>query len=110
LRPALKRLLTPRQAGFYLTRQDIARLGRTLELPSSMGDRYRMLETLVRAARQYELLPALVEQVGGLIAHIGAGYAALAEEYPAWGVYAAAWQERLVASQATLAELGVGIE
>ncbi len=106
LRPVLKRLLTPRRAGFYLTRQDIARLGRTLALPGSMGDRYRMLETLVRSAQQYELLPTLVEQLGSLIAQIEAEYAHLAEEYPAWTLYAAAWQGRLAATSTALADLG----
>jgi TorA maturation chaperone TorD len=110
LRPILKRLLIPRRAGFYLTRQDIARLGRALELPGSMGDRYRMLETLFRAAQQYELLPALIKQLDGLIAQVEKEYITLAGEYPAWSRYAAAWHERLAATRTSLAELGMGLE
>jgi TorA maturation chaperone TorD len=105
LRSVLNRLLAPRQAGLYLTRQDIARLGHRLDLPGAMGDRYRMLETLFRSARQYELLPSLVGQLSGLIEQTEADYAALADEYPAWGVYAGAWQNRLRASQTVLTDL-----
>jgi TorA maturation chaperone TorD len=104
LRPVLKRLLAPRRAGLYLTRQDIARLGHTLDLPGAMGDRYRMLETLFRSARQYELMPSLVGQVSGLIEQIETEYIDLAEECPAWGVYAAAWRERVAATQTALAD------
>ena len=98
----LKQLLGPRQAGLYLTRHDIAGLSRALELPAAMGDRYRMLETLFRSANQYELLPALGQQLVQLSAGEEAAYEALAGEYPAWTPYASAWQKRLAAARTLL--------
>ena len=92
----------PRQAGLYLTRHDIAGLSRALELPAAMGDRYRMLETLFRSANQYELLPALGQQLVQLSAGEEAAYEALAGEYPAWTPYASAWQKRLAAARTLL--------
>jgi len=105
LRSLIKRLLRPREAGLFLTRDDIARLGLTLDLPGAMGDRYRMLETLFRSAQQYDQLPSLSQQLSRILTEADSTYAALADDYPAWTVYAKAWQKRLTATQTVFTEL-----
>ena len=105
LRDVVKRLLPPRETGILLTREDIARVGQTLSLPASMGDRFKMLETLFRQAGEYGLVSDLLDRLGQLVDQAGTGYQTLALEYPAWSVYSRAWQRRLNATRATLGEL-----
>lgn len=95
LRRLLSRLLVPREAGLYLSREEIARISRSLDLPVAMGERYRMLETLFRSAGQYELVPALVERLTTRLTETEAAYQQVAEAYPHWQPYAAAWVKRL---------------
>ena len=98
-------LLIPLTAGLYLTRHDLARLARALDLPGSMGERRRMLQNLLRLARQYEALPGLVARLADLLAQTGQAYAALTADYSAWAVYAQFWQNRLAAAQLVLGRM-----
>jgi TorA maturation chaperone TorD len=104
LRDILRRLLTPREAGVFLTRQDILRAARALELPEVMGERFRMLESLFRLAGQYDLVPALFDRLAGILAEADAAYQRWEEEYPAWRPHAAAWRRRLASTAAALRE------
>ena len=102
LRPLVKRLLLPRAAGLYLTREDIAQAGQAVGLPATLGDRYQMLTALFRAAAQYDLRPRLVAQLIRCWAEAEAAYERLAVEYPAWTVYAQAWRRRLAETRTRL--------
>ncbi|HLA98241.1 MAG TPA: molecular chaperone TorD family protein [Anaerolineales bacterium] len=95
LQQVLRRLLTPRQAGMFLTRQDLAAAGTALELPGGVGDREHMLMALFRLAAQYELLPELFAYLVSLCQHSLSAYSDLERAYPAWAVYAQAWRNRL---------------
>jgi TorA maturation chaperone TorD len=57
------RLISPARSGIFLSKDDIARLARLVELPISFGDRALMLKSLFRAAGEYshvrDLLHAL---------------------------------------------------
>jgi hypothetical protein len=99
LKKLVVRLLVPRQAGLYLTRQDIAAIGLALDLPVGMGERAHMLTTLFQLAGQYELLPSLFEQLDNLLQQSDRSYQALAESHPAWHRYGSAWRQRLVETQ-----------
>lgn len=105
LRDILRHLLTPRDAGLYLTRDDLARIGHALDLPGVMGDRFRMLETLFQLVGQYDLSPALFEQLARLVEEAQVTYSAWVYEYPDWAAYGRAWDGRLVSTQATLSSL-----
>lgn len=94
LRELVKRLLTPCEAGLFLTREDIAGISRTLDLPSLVGERASMLETLFRQAGEYQLVPALLDQLRWLLAEVDTTYQLWADEYPAWNPYARAWCKR----------------
>ena len=98
-----KQLLRPRETGLYLTRTDLARLGQTLDLPATVGDRYAMLDTLFHQAMQYDLLPELLDHLGRLFAEVDLAYRQLAADYPGWQPYAQAWCSRLAAAQDELA-------
>ncbi|MBI1878182.1 MAG: molecular chaperone TorD family protein [Chloroflexi bacterium] len=102
LRAMVRRLLTPCKAGLFLTREDIARMGRALDLPGVTGDRAHMLETLFRLAGEYDLVPDLLDQLKQLFADVAIAYQGWVEEYPAWTPYAQAWLRRVTATQVTL--------
>jgi TorA maturation chaperone TorD len=95
IRSLVKQLLTPCEAGLFLTREDIARLSRALDLPLVVGERLYMLETLFQLAGQYELVPALLEQLRQLLENVEIAYQGWAEVYPQWTPYAESWRRRV---------------
>lgn len=105
LNDLVRMLLTPRDAGLYITRQDIRRIGKAVDLPGVVGERDRMLKTLFRLAGQYETLGELHEELSALFDDAGAAYASWAADYPQWTVYAQAWRRRLDNAEDTIAEL-----
>lgn len=105
LRDIIKQLLPPCKAGLFLTREDIACIGRALNSPGVMGERYRMLDNLFRFAGQYDLVPKLFDQLIQTLDEAGSAYQTLAIEYPTWTLYAHAWQHRLASTQSMLEEL-----
>ena len=102
LRAVIRRLLTPCETGLFITREDIARMGRALDLPGVMGDRGHMLETLFRLAGEYDLVPDLLNQLDQLLSGAAASYENWVKEYSFWGVYGRAWQHRLNSTQTFL--------
>jgi hypothetical protein len=101
-RQLIKHLLPPREAGLFITRQHLAQISHALDLPPIMGERYRMLNTLFQQAIQYDLLPALIEHLGQIVAQADDDYQNLAAEYPAWHPYSQAWRTRLIITQTKL--------
>jgi hypothetical protein len=91
--------------GLFLSREEIARLGQRLKLPPVVGERSRMLESLFRMAGQYELVPALFEQLQLILSEAGGVYQVWASEFPAWTPYAQAWHQRLNATHSYLEDL-----
>jgi TorA maturation chaperone TorD len=102
LRALVKHLLTPCQSGLMLTRADLTRISHALDLPTVMGERPYMLETLFRQAGEYELVPALLDQLGQLLVEVESVYQLWAGEYPVWTPYAEAWRRRVAATQVML--------
>lgn len=101
----VRRLLTPYEAGLFLTREDIGHLSHMLDLPPLMGERQRMLENLFRLAGQYDLVTQLFEGLVHILNEARTVYQTWATEYPAWTAYARAWVQRLSSLQSMLAEL-----
>lgn len=100
LKKLVRHLLTPRLAGLYLTRDDLGRLSKRLQLPPVMSSRQRMLTQLFRLAGEYDEVEGLLAGLGAILAAEDAAYAQLAERYPAWAPYARLWQARLEATRA----------
>jgi TorA maturation chaperone TorD len=103
LRALVNHLLTPCRSGLMLTRTDLTRISHALDLPTVMGERSYMLETLFRQAGEYELVSALLDQLHQLLAEVEAAYRLWADEYPAWRLYAEAWRRRVAAARDLLA-------
>lgn len=61
-------LITPPHSGLFLSRDDIGALARRHELPRGFGSRQQMLVNLMRAAAQYDRLPALLASLSDLFA------------------------------------------
>jgi TorA maturation chaperone TorD len=96
-------LMTPVWSGLVLSRDDIARLGRSAQLPRGFGDRTQMLTTLLRSAAEYDglgaVLTRLIQQVDDWRAH----YQSVDAE-GAWTLDAvtAFWQTRLDTTEAVI--------
>ena len=70
LRSIAEFLVTPARCGVYLARDDIRRLGAEGGLPTGFGARADTLETLLRAAAEYDDLERVVD---GLLKLVAAG-------------------------------------
>ena len=62
-RKQLQQLLTPAQSGLFLSREDITRFARELELPVRFAERVFMLEQLIGSAADAGTLEALFERI-----------------------------------------------
>jgi len=56
-------LLTPVYTGFYLSRDDITRIGRQFQLPRGFGKRHQMLTNLLSTAVDYSAMDDLMESL-----------------------------------------------
>ncbi|MCO6451875.1 MAG: molecular chaperone TorD family protein [Caldilineales bacterium] len=102
LRDIASFFLTPAFCGFYLSRDDIGRLGRQFGLPRGFGDRQTMLHNLLRSAATYEQMPALIEAIGSLVQSWRRSYESLAEPEL---LIARPWLQRLQGSLDILTQL-----
>ena len=105
LRPIVRRLLTPDDLGVFISRADIAAVGHALALPAPIAEREQMLVALFGAAGQFELVPALLAALGGLLRGADGAYARLAADHPAWVAQGRVWRGRVAAGLALLDEL-----
>ena len=101
----VRQLLTPCQAGLFLSRADIGTLGRSLRLPLAIGDRVQMLRGLFDSAGQYEQLSVLLESLDRMVRAADTAYAGLMAGCPAWTVYGATWRQRTVQTHTLLCEM-----
>lgn len=103
-------LLTPAYSGLYLSREDIARLGRGRNLPRGFGARLQMLSNLLRSAVAYDLLPNLLEDISSLVGEWQAAYRSHLETGTPWAPFAAAWLDRLQATKEVVARITLHAE
>lgn len=61
-------LARPARAGVLISRDDVARLGRSSATPRGFGDRATLIENLLRAGAQLGTLDELLEALGALLA------------------------------------------
>ena len=88
-------LLTPVYSGLYLSRDDIGRLARKLNLPRGFGDRQQMLTNLLRVAADYDLLAALLADIQSTLDGWRMAYQIYLEEDTPIGKIADVWLQRL---------------
>ncbi len=68
LREIAEHLLAPAASGLFLSRGDLARLGRQHQLPRGFGSRSIMLDTLLRSAVEHGQLSGLLSSLDALVA------------------------------------------
>jgi hypothetical protein len=88
-----------------LTRADISALGRALQLPVTIGERFQMLRSLFDAAGQFDHLPALLDSLGRLFVEEDKAVAALTAACPAWSGYGQDWRQRIASGHSLITEL-----
>ena len=89
-------LTTPAWCGFYLSRADLARLGRAEHLPRGFGARAQMLTNLLRAAADFDRLDLLLTQLQDCVTTWQSFYTTLYErDVPCLDAVAQTWLERL---------------
>ena len=71
-----------------LTREDVARLGRGLNVPRGFGDRTQLIVNLLRSAARFDALDALLEALEGEAAD-------QRDRLTSWGAATAAWRSRI---------------
>lgn len=103
-------LLTPAYSGLYISREDIARLGRAFSLPRGFGGRLQMMTNLLRSAVDYDMLAALVEKMLSLLQEWQAGYQEAGSLGSSCGHVAAAWLDRLEKTRGMLVRLAGAAE
>ena len=100
LRAIARFLTTPVQSGVFVSRRDIAGLGRRIDVPVGFGSRARMLEHVWRGAGEYGAVGALIDE---LIALLDArGYQELDDRLAPW---IAPWALKLSATRAALSRM-----
>src|SRR5262249_44459192 len=105
LRATIRLILTPARAGFFLSRDDLARLGGALGFPLPALDRRIMLEHLFLAAGPAGLLPRLFELLIAEADAWVATYGQWQQEYPHSADVWAGWRGRVEALRAELTSL-----
>lgn len=94
-------LLVPARAGWFLSRSDLARIGRSVGLPHGFGPRWKMLESMlvtgVDHGRARDALGALEQEARAWDEKLAS--------YGALGVPVAAWRARVEATLGVLARL-----
>lgn len=94
-------LLTPVYSGLYLSRDDIGRLARVVDVPTGFGERRQMLRTVLEGAAVFDRWQALLAALSAVVDDFAAGYDRLADMGAA--PLAQPWQERLAATRALVA-------
>jgi TorA maturation chaperone TorD len=89
LRDIAEYLLTPARSGVFLTRSDLAALGRRRELPRGFGPRLLTLDNMLRSAVDYGQLAGLLADLDTLLTARADALAGLGDRL---GVCVAPWQ------------------
>lgn len=93
VRDIARYLCTAGACGAYLTRDDIASLGRTTEVPHGFGNRADMLENVLRAAAEYDV--DAFAALGDRLAEHDRDYDALGARLTALRPWIRPWRRRL---------------
>lgn len=97
-------LTRPAWSGLYLSRSDIARLGRNEQVPRGFGGRVLMLTNLLRAAITYDKMDSMLAQLQGLVQDWQSYYLELEKE-PGMHEVARMWSDRLDGTEKVLQQI-----
>lgn len=85
-------LTTPIYSGFYLSRDDIGKVARQLDLPRGFGDRQQLLTNLMRTAVQYDQFSQLLDVLDTAVMQWQTNYKSLAAEMTQLTPFIQSWQ------------------
>jgi hypothetical protein len=105
LRQIAEHLLIPVATGLFLSRDDIARLGRMHDLPRGFGARVIMLDNLLRSAVEHEGLPDLLGSLDAVLVERDAALGRLAATLELHGSVVP-WQAAILHTRRMLEQLG----
>lgn len=88
-------LLRPVHSGLTLSRDDLTRLGRSLDLPRGFGDRVQMLTNLMRAAVTYDLWETLIGNLREVGVDWQEAYTSVGTDFPALADFVHPWVEQV---------------
>lgn len=105
LRDVAEYLASAGRSGLFMSDAECSLVARPLDLPRGFGSRRQRLETLLRSAAEYDVLPALCQSLGTMVAGREERLRELAEGRfdPS---HLEGWMRKLAATQQTLEELG----
>ncbi|MCP4360354.1 MAG: molecular chaperone TorD family protein [Chloroflexi bacterium] len=86
--------MMPAYSGIFVSRDNVGRLARQLNLPRGFGDRQQMLSNLMHTAVQYDLFPALLNGLETTITDWQKAYHATIVEMPLLEPFTAVWSAR----------------
>ncbi|HEX2912398.1 MAG TPA: molecular chaperone TorD family protein [Chloroflexia bacterium] len=95
LKQLIRFLLTPVEAGFYLSKLELFKLGQVLELPVGVTERYKMLENLFSNAAEYGQVENLMEALNIIRESYQEELTRFQQEWPLNEAVWQAWQQRL---------------
>lgn len=90
--------VTPPYSGIYVSRHDIALLGRQHRLPRGFGGRKQLFNNLLRVASQYDEVPTLLHAIQQLAERWLADYTTLQQTRPELTPFIALWRERTIST------------
>ncbi|MEK6222019.1 MAG: molecular chaperone TorD family protein [Chloroflexota bacterium] len=100
LKDIVNYLVTPAMSGVFLSKNDIANLGRAHGLPRGFGSRQQELSNLFHAAIDFDLLPTLLEDINDLVTAWSNYYQTLGQEHKLINSILSEWhQHTLVTSE-----------
>lgn len=94
VRAVAETLLRPQRTGSFISRRELAAIGRRFDLPAGFGDRAQLLSNLLRNGAEYDSLARVLAAIDGVAEQRAHDYRKLAEELD---LHAAAgpWLQRL---------------
>ena len=98
-------LITPPYSGLYLSHSSIVKLARNHQLPRGFGDRHQLLTNLLRAAGQYEVVPALLEQLIAITITWNHAYQKQIENFLGIENWIRPWQKRAAETSSYLSQM-----
>ena len=100
----------PLYSGLFLSRDDVATLGRQQRLPRGFGGRVQMLVNVMRAAVQYDGLPTLLTALQAINRETTQAYAAYCDVAPALTPFIAPWKARTAITARILTQIAAHAE
>ena len=97
------RFVAPALTGFLMDGPALRQMARDLELPVPLTNRQSMLAGLLRAAGEFDALPALLDALDGRAREAAQAYAAMMRDLPVLTLWVEQWQARAEETRTFLA-------